>query len=133
MLNGKGRSPRARAARALTTSSHARRLLVKRAFNRRALETHPDKGGDADAFQAMYEAFQELKQAFLDGFSEFAKCIESAPAKAKAKAKAKRTMVDAPELMGKRRTIPTYEFFQTAAERDIPFWKIELAASGRAR
>ena len=55
---------------------------MKRAFNRRALETHPDKGGDADAFQAMYEAFQELKQAFLDGFSEFAKCIESAPAKA---------------------------------------------------
>ena len=34
--------------------------------------------------------------------------------------------------MGKRRTIPVYEFFQTAAERDIPFWKIELARSGRA-
>jgi hypothetical protein len=32
---------------------------VKLAFRRRALETHPDRGGDADAFRAVREAYDE--------------------------------------------------------------------------
>jgi hypothetical protein len=33
---------------------------VKRAFQRRALETHPDQGGDAEAFRTVQRAYQTL-------------------------------------------------------------------------
>lgn len=33
---------------------------VKAAFRARALATHPDQGGDADAFRALYQAYERL-------------------------------------------------------------------------
>ena len=33
---------------------------VRRAFQRRALETHPDQGGEAEAFQAVRRAYEKL-------------------------------------------------------------------------
>ncbi|HET9627510.1 MAG TPA: J domain-containing protein, partial [Kofleriaceae bacterium] len=33
---------------------------VKAAFRARALATHPDHGGDADAFRALYQAYERL-------------------------------------------------------------------------
>jgi curved DNA-binding protein CbpA len=32
---------------------------LKRAFRRRALETHPDRGGDAAEFRAVHAAYEE--------------------------------------------------------------------------
>jgi len=31
---------------------------IKKAFKRRALELHPDKGGDADRFRLLQEGFE---------------------------------------------------------------------------
>jgi hypothetical protein len=37
---------------------------VKQAYRKRALETHPDRGGDADTFRAVHAAYEEaLKRA----------------------------------------------------------------------
>lgn len=33
---------------------------IKRAYRKRALETHPDRGGDAEAFRAVQRAFEQL-------------------------------------------------------------------------
>jgi molecular chaperone DnaJ len=33
---------------------------LKRAYRKRALETHPDQGGDAEAFQAVQRAYEKL-------------------------------------------------------------------------
>lgn len=33
---------------------------VRRAFQRRALQTHPDQGGEAEAFEAVHRAYQKL-------------------------------------------------------------------------
>lgn len=33
---------------------------LKKAFRRRCLELHPDKGGDADAFKEMQEEFKQV-------------------------------------------------------------------------
>lgn len=33
---------------------------IKRAYKRRALETHPDQGGDEDAFRAVQRAYEKL-------------------------------------------------------------------------
>lgn len=35
---------------------------AKRAFRRRAMETHPDRGGDADEFKRVYAAYEFAKQ-----------------------------------------------------------------------
>ena len=33
---------------------------IKAAFRERALTTHPDHGGDADEFRALYRAYERL-------------------------------------------------------------------------
>jgi hypothetical protein len=33
---------------------------IKRAYRKRALETHPDQGGDADSFRQVHRAYQKL-------------------------------------------------------------------------
>lgn len=43
----------------LGVPSSATAADIKRAFRRKALETHPDRGGEAKAFQAVREAYDE--------------------------------------------------------------------------
>ncbi|MFT3924115.1 MAG: J domain-containing protein [Myxococcales bacterium] len=38
----------------------ASQLEIKRAYRRRALETHPDRGGDADSFAKVQRAYERL-------------------------------------------------------------------------
>jgi hypothetical protein len=67
-----GRSPRATTdgARATTTSiwetlgitARATADDLKRAFRQRALATHPDRGGDAEAFRQVQRAFKEAQR-----------------------------------------------------------------------
>jgi hypothetical protein len=35
-------------------------LEIKRAYRKRALETHPDQGGDADSFRQLHRAYEKL-------------------------------------------------------------------------
>lgn len=59
---------RARPARVVEPSARARLGLgkgatlaeVKAAFRERALVAHPDQGGDADEFRALYRAYEQL-------------------------------------------------------------------------
>ena len=44
----------------LGLSPGASLVEVRRAFQRRALETHPDQGGEAEAFQKVQRAYQKL-------------------------------------------------------------------------
>ena len=37
---------------------------LKRAFRQRALVTHPDRGGDAEAFRQVQRAFKEAQRRF---------------------------------------------------------------------
>eukprot|EP00927_Polykrikos_kofoidii_P083022 TRINITY_DN8408_c0_g1_i5.p1 TRINITY_DN8408_c0_g1~~TRINITY_DN8408_c0_g1_i5.p1 ORF type:complete len:135 (-),score=13.57 TRINITY_DN8408_c0_g1_i5:694-1098(-) len=51
------------AAAALQVTPTASSDEVKAAFRRRALETHPDKGGSADEFRRVREAFEVFSRA----------------------------------------------------------------------
>jgi hypothetical protein len=42
-------------------------IELKRAFRARALETHPDRGGDAAQFRAVQRAYERLLQRLLRG------------------------------------------------------------------
>lgn len=43
---------------------------VKRAYQRRALETHPDQGGDPDAFRAVQRAYEKLLKRLEAGTAQ---------------------------------------------------------------
>ncbi|HET8933700.1 MAG TPA: J domain-containing protein [Polyangiales bacterium] len=44
----------------LGLSAGASMTALKRAYQKRALETHPDQGGDPDAFRAVQRAYEKL-------------------------------------------------------------------------
>ena len=43
---------------------------VKRAYRKRALQHHPDKGGDAEQFKALQSAYERLERRHRDGEQE---------------------------------------------------------------
>jgi hypothetical protein len=67
---GRSTTPPTNAATVATTSiwetlgitAHATAADLKRAFRQRALATHPDRGGDAEAFRAVQSAFKEAQR-----------------------------------------------------------------------
>jgi hypothetical protein len=46
----------------LGITAHATAGELKRAFRQRALATHPDRGGDAEAFRQVHRAFKEAQR-----------------------------------------------------------------------
>ena len=68
--SGRSATETTNAARATTTSiwetlgitARATADDLKRAFRRRALATHPDRGGDAEAFRQVQRAFKEAQR-----------------------------------------------------------------------
>jgi hypothetical protein len=57
---GAATAPAGSAWAALGLSPGAAPSEVKRAYRKRALETHPDQGGDAEAFQVVQRAYEKL-------------------------------------------------------------------------
>jgi len=60
---GPGASPREERTSPWSTlglESTASLLDVKRAFRKRALETHPDRGGEAEQFRKVQSAYEKL-------------------------------------------------------------------------
>ena len=59
---GKRRMPREAALELLGVARDAPPEEVRRAYHRKALASHPDKGGSAAAFQQVKEAFEVAKR-----------------------------------------------------------------------
>jgi hypothetical protein len=59
---GSAETPRASIWSILGVTSHATPEELKRAFRARALETHPDRGGTAEAFRDVKRAYEEAQR-----------------------------------------------------------------------
>ena len=92
--------------------------VVKRAYFKTALKTHPDKGGDAGAFREVQSAFDALRFLF-DGASPDFLFSTSAAASAEETAPPMET--------------PSWEYYQEAAQEAVPTYRVERAKSSRAR
>jgi len=95
---------------------------VKKAYFKKVLATHPDKGGDAAVFRTAQEAFEVLRSLFeSSAVASFAssgdKSTESAYADATAAAM----------------PTPSWEFYAAAAQEPVPLYRVELAKSGRSK
>ena len=96
--------------------------VIKKAFFKKVLVVHPDKGGDAAKFRRVHCAFEALKIIFENGaVSSFAASGERATSPTQDAAP---YGDDAP---------PSWEYFSEAAQEEVPVYRVELAKSGRSR
>jgi len=99
--------------------------IIRRAWIARALETHPDKGGDPAEFRAVQESFEVLRlllqQAAIDSYLK-----EDADSKAKSNG--------TPDDDDAFASYPSWEYYKAAEEEsDMPKYRIEPAKSGRSQ
>lgn len=98
--------------------------FIKKAYFKKILACHPDKGGDAAVFRAVSTAFEVLRDLFDAGaIRSFAS--EQAQSTADAYSEAK------DDLRGM--FTPSWEYFAEAAKETIPTYRVELARSARSR
>ena len=96
--------------------------VIKRAYFKTALKTHPDKGGDAAAFREARAAFQSLR-ALFDG---------AAPTFRFSAAQDTSTEQGFASFDPSANT-PSWEFYAEAAQEPVPKYRVERARSGRSR
>jgi len=117
-------------------------VVVKRCYIRLALTSHPDKGGDVEHFREVQEAWEALRTTFERCFSAaVASCdkLLRRPGSGKVDpagfglylgaSKDASAMASAPTSRG---PVPSYEWYATAAEEDIPSYIVEHAKTGRS-
>lgn len=96
---------------------------IKKAYFRKILQVHPDKGGSTAAFRETQAAFEVLRGLFeADAVTSF---VASSNDFAEAFKGAKEDLKGAP--------VPSWEFYAEAAKEVKPTYRIELARSGRSR
>ena len=95
--------------------------VIKRAYHKKALVTHPDKGGSGEAFRLLNTAFESLKELFEN------KSILSF-----------KNATDKPvdgfnERFGQNQQTKSWDYYYAAAEEPVPLYRVEIAKSNRSR
>jgi hypothetical protein len=98
---------------------------IKKAYFKKVLSSHPDKGGDPAVFRNVQSAFEVLRELFDCGAVD---TFASAPSQSK------RTSKEYGSHMGDVSGAPTpsWEYFSAAADEPVPGYRVELARSGRS-
>ena len=93
--------------------------LLKKAYFKKCLANHPDKGGDPAAFREVQGAFESLRQTYDSrAVASFATSASKAVGDAQAPSDS---------------TTPSWEFYADAAEEPVPVYRVERAKSGRSK
>lgn len=96
---------------------------VKRAYFKRALATHPDKGGDPSEFREINASFEVLREMFnlgkISSFSDSASLGESTNFES--------VFSDLNDL-----PTPSWEYYSRAAREEVPPYRVEPAKSNRS-
>ena len=87
--------------------------LVRKAFFKRALAEHPDKGGDPAAFRELHAAFEALRAAYNRGVASLAEADDVA-------------------VKVGSSSVPSHEYYKAAADETIAGYKIEAAPSNKS-
>jgi hypothetical protein len=95
---------------------------IKKVYRIKVLACHPDKGGDAAVFREVRTSFEELRRIY-DAGGVYSFATEQA-AEASTYETTYKDFGDMPT--------PSWEFFYTAAEEDVPLYRVEPAKSARS-
>jgi len=108
--------------------------LIKKNWRKKVLAEHPDKGGDPDKFRTTNASFEVLRDLYQQ--SKVKDGTYSSYLSESAKAEAAESDIDIDELFtkySKNTNVPSWDFYEEAAEEDVPGYKVETARSGRAK
>mmetsp|Transcript_22158 Transcript_22158/g.68053 ORF Transcript_22158/g.68053 Transcript_22158/m.68053 type:complete len:191 (+) Transcript_22158:283-855(+) len=98
--------------------------IIKRAYHKRILQVHPDKGGDAETFREVQASFEVLRDLYdaadIKSFGQPAAQTRAATGYA-----AKYEDV-------KKNPVPSYAYYAEAAEETVPTYRAEAARSKRS-
>ena len=96
--------------------------VVKRAYFKLALSSHPDKGGDPSVFRAVQEAWESVREAHESGqiAGAWAAYCEGGGA------------ASAPARGARVGVVPSYSWFTAAAAEAVPPYIVEHARSSRS-
>jgi len=98
--------------------------VIKRAYFKKVLASHPDKGGDAAVFRDVQAAFQVLRGLFdAKAVDSFLSAADEPTADSYRGSKA-----DFKDM-----ATPSWEYYAEAAKEDYATYRVELAKSGRSR
>jgi hypothetical protein len=125
--------------------------VLKKHYYKQCLQHHPDKGGDAAIFRKVQTAFELLRDLHTGkqqrrktegGEWLFSECWNATSAESKAKYDGEEDenddeafdMSDYDFSFSQNSTeMPSWEYYQEAAEELVPPYRIELAKSGRSK
>jgi hypothetical protein len=104
---------------------HDEFVCIKRMYREKVLASHPDKGGDPAIFLSVRASFEVLRDMYsLQRVKSFSKKGVAQKQTADTYDQTWRDFEGAPT--------PSWDFFYTADEEDVPLYKMELAKSGRS-
>ena len=96
---------------------------IKKEYFRKALSSHPDKGGDADVFRDVQTSFEVLRELYDKArVDSFVTSGQQSTAD---------SYSGVYEDFGEMPT-PSWEYYYSAAEEAVPTYRMELAKSGRS-
>ena len=98
---------------------HTLKCYIKK---KKVLISHPDKGGDAAIFREVQTSFEILRNMYTN------KTIKSFSTFVSPDNNYDKMWKDFGEM-----PIPSWEYFYSAAEEELPAYRIELAKSGRSK
>lgn len=98
--------------------------IIKRAYFKKVLSTHPDKGGDAAAFRDVQAAFEVLRRLFDTGAVECFRLSQDQPTT---------SSFEGSKADFKDTATPSWEYYAEAAKEEVATYRVELAKSGRSR
>lgn len=97
-------------------------VCIKKLYREQVLVAHPDKGGDPALFRQVRASFEVLRDLY-----SHQKVDSFAAAASQAAESYDQTWQDFEGV-----PTPSWDFFYSAAEKDVPLYKVELAKSGRS-
>lgn len=99
--------------------------LIKKAYFKRILAVHPDKGGDAAVFRDVQASFEVLRQLFDESDFSFSFVAAQDQSTTDIYKGSKDDFKDAPT--------PSWEYYAEAAKEVSATYRVELARSSRSR
>ena len=103
--------------------------VIRRAYHRKVLATHPDKGGDAREFRDVQSAFEVLREFYDRGRVITFRSEENNRTSTSDVFQNAADYFAAKEARGDTQS---YDYYAEAAEEDVPTYRVEPAKSDRS-
>ena len=98
--------------------------LIKKAYRKKALDHHPDKGGNIDQFRLLQSAYEYLRDVVY--------AQDTSSSSSQDNINVRRSEFDATYKDVCERDIPSWMYYKEAVAEDVPEYEFQYALSGKS-